>query len=108
MSLTFEATGDSIRFNYVFGSDEYLTWVNTQYNDIFGFFLDGPGIDGPYANDAVNLAEVPDSDPQLPITISSVNNVTNSEFYINNNPNNCPVPERIHRSHDSKESCHLR
>lgn len=88
IEFDFEATGDSIRFNYVFGSDEYLTWVNTQYNDIFGFFLDGPGIDGPYANDAVNLAEVPDSDPQLPITISSVNNVTNSEFYINNNPNN--------------------
>ena len=87
LEFDFEATGDSIRFNYVFGSDEYLTYVNTQYNDIFGFFLDGPGIDGPYLNDAVNLAEVPDSDPQLPITISSVNNVTNAAFYINNNPN---------------------
>ena len=26
-----------IRFNYVFGSDEYLAWINSQYNDIFGF-----------------------------------------------------------------------
>jgi gliding motility-associated-like protein len=87
IEFDFVATGDSIKFDYVFGSDEYLTWVNTQYNDIFGFFLDGPGIVGPYANGAINLAEVPDSDPQLPITISSVNNVTNSAFYIDNPSN---------------------
>ncbi len=88
IEFDFEATGDSISFNYVFGSDEYLEWVNSQYNDIFGFFLDGPGIEGPYANGAVNLAEVPGSDPQLPITISSVNDQTNSEFYIDNPGNN--------------------
>ena len=88
IEFDFVATGDSIRFNYVFGSDEYLEWVNSAFNDIFGFFLDGPGIDGPYANDAVNLAEVPDSDPQLPITISSVNNITNGAYYIDNVGNN--------------------
>ena len=47
-NLTFEAGGDSIAFNYVFGSDEYLEWVNSSYNDIFAFFLSGPGIVGPY------------------------------------------------------------
>ena len=82
--------GDSISFNYVFGSDEYLTYVNTQYNDIFAFFLSGPGITGPYAapagfpNGAINIAQVPESDPVLPVTISSVNNVTNSEYYVDN------------------------
>ena len=60
----FEAGGDSISFNYVFGSDEYLTYVNTQYNDIFAFFLSGPGITGPYAapagfpDGAINIAQV--------------------------------------------------
>jgi gliding motility-associated-like protein len=88
IEFDFVATGDSIKFNYVFGSDEYLEWVNSQYNDIFGFFLDGPGIVGPYANGAVNLAEVPGSDPQLPITISSVNNQINNDFYIDNPGNN--------------------
>lgn len=87
IEFDFIATGDSIKFNYVFGSDEYLEWVNSQYNDIFGFFLDGPGITGPYANGAVNLAEVPNSDPQLPITISSVNNITNGALYVDNPSN---------------------
>ena len=84
IEFDFVATGDTIRFNYVFGSDEYLAWVNSQYNDIFGFFLSGPGINGPYTDNAINLAEVPGSDPQLAITISSVNNVTNSAYYIDN------------------------
>ena len=84
IEFDFVATGDTIRFNYVFGSDEYLTWINSQYNDIFGFFLSGPGINGPYTDNAINLAEVPGSDPQLAITISSVNNVTNSAYYVDN------------------------
>ena len=90
LEFDFIATGDTVRFNYVFGSDEYLTFVNTTYNDVFAFFLSGPGITGPYASPAgfpdgaVNIAEVPDSDPSLPITISSVNPSTNSEYYIDN------------------------
>ena len=90
VEFDFEAGGDSISFNYVFGSDEYLTWVNSQYNDIFAFFLSGPGISGPYdapagfPDGAINIAQVPESDPLLPITISSVNNVTNSQYYIDN------------------------
>lgn len=90
LEFDFIATGDTVRFNYAFGSDEYLTWVNTQYNDIFAFLLSGDGITGPYdapaafPDGAVNIAQVPNTDPPLPITISSVNNVTNSEYYINN------------------------
>lgn len=90
LEFDFVATGDTMSFNYIFGSDEYLTFVNTQYNDIFAFFLSGPGITGPYASPpgfpdgAVNIAQVPDSDPPLPITISSVNDVLNQEYYIDN------------------------
>ena len=49
LEFDFEAGGDSISFNYVFGSDEYLGYVNTAFNDIFAFFLSGPGIVGPNA-----------------------------------------------------------
>jgi hypothetical protein len=82
--------GDSLTFNYVFGSDEYLEWVNSSFNDVFGFFVSGPGIEGPYSSPAefpggsINIAVVPDSDPPLPITVSSVNDQTNSELYIDN------------------------
>ena len=91
LEFDFQPSGDFVSFNYVFGSDEYLTYVNTTYNDVFGFFLSGPGITGPYASPAgfpdgaVNIASVPDSDPELPITISSVNDQLNTEYY-NDNP----------------------
>jgi subtilisin-like proprotein convertase family protein len=92
LEFDFTAAGDSIRFNYAFGSDEYETWINSQYNDVFAFFLSGPGITGTYAsppgfpNGAVNIAVVPNTDPALPITVSSVNSMLNSEYYINNQP----------------------
>jgi|TARA_B100000768_G_C11270289_1_gene373084 gliding motility-associated-like protein len=90
LEFDFTAAGDSISFNYIFGSDEYEMWINTQYNDVFAFFLSGPGITGEFdspagfPDGAINIAGVPDSDPYLPITISSVNSGTNAAYYINN------------------------
>jgi gliding motility-associated-like protein len=90
LEFDFIPNSDSLSFNYIFGSNEYLTWVNSQYNDVFGFFISGPGISGPYSapagfpNGSVNIATVPNSSPPLPITISSINNVINSNYYINN------------------------
>ena len=90
LEFDFIPTSDSLFFRYVFGSNEYLTYVNSQYNDVFGFFISGPGITGPYSapagfpNGSVNIATVPNSNPALPITISSVNNVLNNPYYIDN------------------------
>ena len=90
LEFDFTASGDSISFNYIFGSDEYETWINTQYQDVFAFFLSGPGIVGEFdspagfPDGAINIAGVPDSDPYLPITISSVNSGTNALYYVNN------------------------
>ena len=90
LEFDFVATGNNLSFNYIFGSDEYLEWVNSQFNDVFAFFLSGPGITGPYASPvgfpggAINIASVPGSNPATPITISSVNNVVNNQFYIDN------------------------
>ena len=96
LEFDFVPQGDTVSFNYSFGSDEYLSWVNTQYNDVFAFFLSGPGLSGPYdapaefPDGAINIAFLPDTDPELPITISSVNNVLNTEYYIDN-PSNTDV-----------------
>ncbi len=90
LEFDFVPTGDTLRFRYVFASVEYNGWENTTYNDIFSFFLSGPGITGPYASPAgfpggaINIAGVPNSDPPLPITISSVNGTLNEEYYIDN------------------------
>ena len=94
LEFDFVPTSDSLFFRYVFGSNEYLTYVNTQYNDVFGFFISGPGITGPYSapaafpNGSVNIATVPNSTPALPITISSVNDVLNNQYYIDNQNTN--------------------
>ncbi|MBL7943446.1 MAG: choice-of-anchor L domain-containing protein, partial [Flavobacteriales bacterium] len=35
LEFDFVPTGDSLKFNYTFGSDEYLEWVNSSFNDVF-------------------------------------------------------------------------
>lgn len=71
LEFDFTALGEEIRFEYVFGSEEYNEFVCGSVNDAFGFFLSGPGINGPYTNNAVNLALVPGTN--IPVTINTVN-----------------------------------
>jgi gliding motility-associated-like protein len=59
IEFDFKPTADTVRFNYVFASEEYHEYVNSSFNDMFGFFLSGPGISGPYSNDADNIALIP-------------------------------------------------
>ena len=92
LEFDFIPTSDSLKFRYVFGSQEYFGFENTTYNDVFGFFLSGPGIVGPWTapaihpNGSVNLAVVPNTAPPLPITISSINSVTpiNQQYFVPN------------------------
>jgi gliding motility-associated-like protein len=90
LEFDFVPNGDSLVFEYIFGSDEYLEWVNSTFNDVFAFFIAGPGISGPFSAPAgfpdgsANIAFIPNTDPQVPITISSVNNVLNNSYYIDN------------------------
>ncbi|MCI5055324.1 MAG: choice-of-anchor L domain-containing protein [Flavobacteriales bacterium] len=71
LEFDFVATRSSYAFNYVFASEEYEEYVCSQYNDVFGFFLSGPGITGPYSNNAVNVALIPGK--PVPVTINTVN-----------------------------------
>ena len=74
LEFDFVPNGDSISFNYSFGSEEYNEYVCGTVNDAFGFFLSGPGISGPFTNGAINLALVPGT--TIPVTINTVNNGT--------------------------------
>ncbi|HEY9113922.1 MAG TPA: choice-of-anchor L domain-containing protein [Bacteroidales bacterium] len=71
IEFDFKPAGDSVKFNYVFGSEEYHEWVSPLFADVFGFFLSGPGINGNYTNNGINIAEVPGT--HQPVSIGTVN-----------------------------------
>jgi hypothetical protein len=85
LSFDFIPETDTLRFKYVFGSEEYPEYVLNLYNDGFGFFISGPNPDGGnYSNK--NMAIVPGSNPELPVSIGNINNVIPSypEYYVDN------------------------
>ncbi|MFK8054737.1 MAG: choice-of-anchor L domain-containing protein [Saprospiraceae bacterium] len=87
-TITFIPKGDKVKFRYVFASEEYPEFVCSDYNDIFGFFIDGPGISGPYERGGVNLAVVPGT--TLPVTINSINPGTHGT---SGSPTGCGPPD---------------
>jgi gliding motility-associated-like protein len=82
LEFDFVPSGDSISFDYTFASEEYLEYVNAGYNDAFGFFLSGPGIFGPFDNDAVNLAVVPGTFSY--VSVNTVHPGSNALYYQDN------------------------
>jgi len=81
-----------VEFSYVFASEEYHEYANSSWNDAFGFFISGPGINGPYSNNSKNIALIPFTSPPIPVTINTVNNGTsntgpceNCEYFVHNN-----------------------
>ena len=77
--ISFIPTADTLRFKYVFASEEYPEYACSGFNDVFGFFLTGPNpAGGSYVGE--NIALIPDlGDPSgltftdLPVTINNVN-----------------------------------
>jgi hypothetical protein len=43
IELDLVPTTDTLCFRYVFASEEYQEYVGTSFNDIFAFFIEGPG-----------------------------------------------------------------
>lgn len=60
LEFDFTTTTGDLFFSYVFASEEYNEYVNSSFNDVFGFFVDGvnialiPGTSTPVAIDNVN------------------------------------------------------
>lgn len=87
--LEFDVTPDedTLFFNYVFGSEEYNEFVNSSFNDVFGFFVTRAG-----ESMKTNCAVV---DGSTPVSINTINNGnpfgtepnSNPELYRNNDPN---------------------
>ncbi len=74
LNMTFVPTGADLEINYVFASEEYQEWVNSSFNDVFGFFVNG-----------TNCATVAEADgTTLPVSVNSINHQKNTQIYVDN------------------------
>jgi hypothetical protein len=71
LEIDFIPEGSQLEFNYVFGSEEYNEYVDTNFNDVFGFFLNGQ-----------NIALIPGTNE--PVAINNVNLNKSSAYYKDN------------------------
>lgn len=85
LEFDFVPTSDTIKFRYVFGSEEYMEFANSSFNDVFGFFISGANpTGGTYSNQ--NIAFVPGTGTA--VSINNVNLGANGQFYFDNGNGN--------------------
>ena len=78
LEFDFVPSADKVFFQYIFASEEYNEFVNSPFNDVFAFFING-----------VNCATI--GDPRVPVSINNINNGNpfggggpNAALYLNN------------------------
>lgn len=80
VSIEFDFTPqvtDTIRFTYIFASEEYPEYSNSSFNDRFMFLVsENAGI-------PQNIAQVPGT--TTTVEINSINQIVNPQYYIDNN-----------------------
>lgn len=90
IEFSFVAVSDSVEFEYVFASNEYGSYTCSGYNDVFGFFLTGHGVNGVPSLSTVNIALIPNT--TVPVAINTLNSGAptggnNATNCLNANPN---------------------
>ena len=81
LEFDFIPTSDTIKFKYVFGSEEYMEFANSSFNDVFGFFITGINpAGGNYTSQ--NIALIPGT--STPVSINNVNATSNPSYYFDN------------------------
>lgn len=92
VEFDFVCSKDTAWFKYIFASEEYMEFVNSGFNDVFGFFITGlkPG-GGSYNHQ--NIALIPNTN--LPVGIDNLNCNLNSSYYVCNEESgsfSCSLP----------------
>lgn len=82
VEFDFVPTNNVVGFSYIFASEEYCEYVGSEFNDIFGFFVSGPGINGNGYENSINIAKIPNENDV--VSINTVNHEKNSAYFINN------------------------
>lgn len=89
LSFSFVATSDEVEFQIVFASEEYNTYVNTDYNDVCGVYMSGPGLNPDWGG-YENVSIIPGTIDQE-VSINNINNgsqnsgpCVNCQFFVYN------------------------
>ncbi|HTL83476.1 MAG TPA: choice-of-anchor L domain-containing protein, partial [Bacteroidia bacterium] len=78
LEFDFIAQADSVKFNYVFGTDEYMEYVSGGFADVFAFVLSGVSV----TLAPTNIALIPST--TTPVTALNVNANVNPAYYVDN------------------------
>lgn len=96
IEFDFISTNEIIGLDFIFASEEYPEFVNSIFNDVMGIFLSGPGIVGPFSNNAKNIAVLPLS--SIPVITNTINNGLSNNgpcescnYYVDNGTGNTPL-----------------
>jgi hypothetical protein len=73
LEMTFVPTSPDLQINYVFASEEYQEFVDTSFNDVFAFWVNG-----------VNCATIANPGGLEPVTINTINHLRNTQIYVDN------------------------
>jgi hypothetical protein len=77
LEMTFVPTSPDLQINYVFASEEYQEWVDSAFNDVFAFWVNG-------VNNNNNCATDADPGGRVPVTINTINHLRNTQLYVDN------------------------
>jgi len=68
LEFDFVPTANQVVFQYAFASDEYPEWVNTDFNDVFAFYVNGTNhaVVRQVAGDPASLF--------VPVAVNNINN----------------------------------
>jgi hypothetical protein len=79
------AIDGQLTFDYLFASEEYNEYVQSSFNDVFGFFINGE-----------NVAMI----GSTVVSINSINLGSNSGLYVNNDPSDLGTPTPFNTQYD--------
>ncbi|MEY3220361.1 MAG: hypothetical protein RIT27_1718 [Pseudomonadota bacterium] len=76
LSFDFVAQGEILTFQYIFASEEYNEFVNSEFNDVFGFFLNNTATPNVKNNIGTLNGQT--------VSINTVNKSSNTTYFVNN------------------------
>jgi len=81
LQFNFIPLSDTVKFRYVFASEEYPEWVGSSFNDVFGFFISGPNPSGGNYS-SLNIAKIPGTNTA--VSINNVNSGSYAQYFVDN------------------------